>query len=341
MKFTVPTRRFSLLSLAAAVGCVAASFAGTANATQLWYDGFTTTDAGGDYVVATVDPDGVDLGPDLGGQSGGSGTFFTGPWAAAGYPDTVTFQNTKAFSTGLTRPGLISPAVGGSTSNTPHFGGCCFESRTSRLMTDPWGGFTDPDGTFYVSFLVDYGDGNSLDPHHRVFEMHDGGFDDALNRNLMLGYSSFALPEGPLRQQLVLSVKDSAAAATTDVPLLVDGSSPNLAEMGYQGTHLMVLKFEMSTIGNDVVSAFLDPVGTTEPAPNATLSVGQFLADRMSALVQFTYTGGGQNGSFDEIRVGTEFADVANNTVPYVPEPTSLVLLGFGALGLFVGSRRK
>lgn len=322
------TRRLSALSLAAAL-----SLASSAQADLLWYDGFTLSSEGGDYVVATINDEGVDLGPDLGGQSGGSGTFFTGPWVAAGYPDPATFQNTKVTATGLTRSGLIAPAVGGSTYNTPHFGGCCFESRTSRIMAEPWAGFTNPDGTFYVSFLVDFGTGNPNDPHHRVFEMHEGGFDDGANRNLQFGISSFT----GVGNLLALRVRDSNDNSENNAVL---SENANLTDLAYQGTHFVVLKFEMSNSGDDVISAFLDPVGTSEPAPSASISVGEFLADRMSTLVQFTYNDV-PSGYFDEMRVGTTFADVANNTVAYVPEPASLSLVGLAALGLVCTTRRR
>lgn len=65
----VLTGRFGRLWLVAIAGCAAASFCGTAPATTLWYDGFTTTDAGGDYVIGSSGT------PDLAGQSGGSGVF--------------------------------------------------------------------------------------------------------------------------------------------------------------------------------------------------------------------------------------------------------------------------
>jgi hypothetical protein len=315
------------------IGLLAVSLGGTARATQLWYDGFTTTDAGGDYVIGESGT------PDLGGQSGGSGpgpSFFTGPWVAASYPASPP-DNTKVFAASLSRPSQINPSIGGSASNTAH-SDCCYEQRTSRVMSSPWSGFTNPDGTFYLSYLVNYGFNTTSDPQHRVFEMHDGGEDDS-QRHLLLGFSSFVYPAGSVQQQLALLV-DTAPAP---VPLLVGGSPITLADTSVQGAHLMVLKFELSNSGNDVISAFIDPVGTVEPAANAVVSVADFTADRMSTIVQFAYTGLGQNASFDEMRVGTTFADVANNLTPYVgvPEPASISLLGLGALVLGLARRKR
>ena len=103
----------------------------------------------------------------------------------------------------------------------------------------------------------------------------------------------------------------------------------------------------MSTSADDVISVFLDPVGTVEPTPAASITVGQFLADRLSTNAQFSYSSGDTSsaGRFDEIRVGTEFADVGINTlgtkVANVPEPASLCLVGIGAMGLMLVGRRK
>jgi len=327
MKFSVSTWRLSVLSVATAAGLLAAGVGNTASATLLWYDGFDTTT---DYTAGAA----------LGGQSGGAGSFFSGAWAQAGGDDHVV------SATSLTRPGQIIPSIGGSASDldaTP----CCITSRTASLFSSPWGGFGDPDDTFYAGFLVTFGTGETK--HHRVLEMHDGGFDDSLNRVLQFGYSEFT-GVGP---DMAIWVKDSSDSSTQQVEL---SEAVDYAQDAGT-THFVVLKFDMSTSTDDVISVYLDPVGTTEPAvPSAQVTVGQFLADRFGAVTNFVFGGGGGSrpnevdtaGTLDELRFadnrdGMGFAQVANNTLPYtpVPEPTTAILLGLGSLGLLGVSRRS
>ena len=346
MILNVFTRRLSVLSLAAAFALVGIAQAGDS---LLWYDGFSLTDEGGDYDTTNplglyhipADPGDPMADPpvpptpeqNFAGQAGGTGTFFSGAWVPANQTDPASWV--YAQTPGLSRPGLTEPVVGGAAGRGVQFD-CCVFTRTSRLFDSPWGGFSDPDGTFYMGFLIDFGTGNPVDPHHRTVEMHFDGFDDNANRNLMFGISNFA----GLGNELALNVRDSVTDMATNVVL---AEQADVVDLAFQGTHYVVLKFEMSTAGDDVISAFLDPVGSVEPAPSASVTVGQFLADRLSSNAQFTFNSAdpASAGHFDELRVSTDWAGVGINTLQYVPEPASLCLVGIGAMGLLLGGRRK
>jgi len=319
----------------------------------LWYDGFSLASEGGDYDTANPlglyhipsDPGDPMADPPIpptpeqnfAGQEGGAGTFFTGAWEPADQSDSASWVFAQA--PGLDRPGLTVPTVGGAAGREVQFD-CCVFTRTSRQFSSPWGGFTDPDATYYMGFLVDFGTGVVDDPHHRTVEMHFGGFDDNANRNLMLGISNFA----GLGNELALNVRDSSLLEDNLTnSVLVEGADLN--DLAVQGTHYVVMKFEMSTAVDDVISVFLDPVGTTEPAPSASITVGQFLADRLSTNAQFTFNTGDPSaaGYFDELRVSNSFAEVAINTTEFVgvPEPGSVVLLSAGVAALGLVYRRR
>src|SRR4051794_7537729 len=155
------------------------SLSRTAQATLLWYDGFAIPPYVADTSNATP----------LNGQSGGTGTFFTGPWAHAPGNDHHVDATSLPHSDLIPGVTTINPSVGGSAVGTDTPGGCCDTARDARIMSSPWDGFTNPDATYYVGFLVNYGVGPTL--HHRVMEMWDGDQGNDGNRNLQLGYSEF------------------------------------------------------------------------------------------------------------------------------------------------------
>jgi len=170
--------------------------------------------------------------------------------------------------------------------------------------------------------------------HHRSLEMWEGGFEDGPNRNLMLGYSTFA----GLGSQMALMVKDSTSAT-----MVVKQLDEHLEFVDDGDTHCLVLEFELTNAaGGDRVSVFLDPVGVTEPAaPSAVISGADFagggldlLLDRMGGIVQFSFFGMNLDRAaiMDELRVGTEFADVA---ICGIPEPGAASLLGMGVIAAF------
>jgi PEP-CTERM motif len=317
------------LGFRAAAACLVAGIAGSAGAAQLWYDGIATPPYVADTSNATP----------LNGQSGGTGTFFTGAWShQSGNDHHVAATSLPNYNNAFdTIPGTmpLNPSVGGSIVGTDTPGGCCDTARDARLFSSPWDGFTNPDGTFYMSFFANFGKGPTM--HHRVMEMWDGDHTNDGNRNLQLGYSEFTgVGSGASpNTQMGISVHDSNDSTNHNADL---AGGPTFGADGR--THLIVLRFDLSNSANDRIRAYLDPIGTLEPGSAAAdISVGEFLADRMGAITDFTFGDTKKASAMDEIRVGTTFADVAN--LQPAPEPASLVLMGLGAIGFGVMARRR
>lgn len=319
-------RCLSRRGLALGVGLLAVSLGSTAQAAQLWYDGFATPP----YVPDTTNATPLD------GQSGGTGSFFKGAWSHQSGNDHHVDATSLPHNDLPPNLATINPSVGGSVVGTDTPGECCDTARAARMMNTPWDGFTNPDGTFYMGFLVNYGLGPTI--QHRVFEMWDGDHSNDSNRNLQLGYSEFTgvgTSDGA-GKHMGISVHDSNAATDPPQQDLIGG--PVFQSDGM--THLMVLRFDLSNSGNDRIRVYLDPIGTIEPASAAAdFSVGEFLADRVGAITDFTFGDTQKASAFDELRVGTTFADVAN--LKAVPEPVSVVLLGWGAIGMLLLGRRR
>jgi len=166
--------------------------------------------------------------------------------------------------------------------------------------------------------------------------MWSGDHGDDNNRNLQLGYSEFTsvgTADGA-GKHMGISVHDSSASSNVNQDLI---GGPVFQSDGK--THLIVLRFDLSNSGNDRIRAYLDPIGTVEPGSAAAdISVGEFLADRLGAVTDFTFGDTQKASAFDELRVGSTFADVANLTTP---EPTSFMLLGLGAISMLLVGRRK
>jgi hypothetical protein len=306
--------------------CLVAAMTGRAHAVLLWDDPFTLKSQGGDYDTSLA----------LGGQTGGTGTFYSGPWDQPASDDTVVLP------TSLTKPGLINPPVGGSAGDNDSTA-CCITSRTFRHFAAPWSGRNKPTGTFYMSEIVNFGASitTPANAHHRVLEMYNG-YDSTTGdstRSLMLGYSEFADGIG---DTLSLDVHDLNSSTNVVKPL-----SENLQFANDGMTHCVVLRFDLTgNAGNDAVSAYLDPMGTTEPAvPSAKISAADFaggslnfLADRIAPVTEFSFTGAELAAKYDDMRVGTTFADVA--CMSNVPEPATVGMFVVGAIGLMLMKRR-
>jgi hypothetical protein len=320
------TRRLGVLSLAAAF-----ALAGSAQADLLWYDGFSLSEGGGDYTL-TSDEIVIDNSVDpptetrvihdpLGGQSGGAGSFLTGgPWIQAGGDDAWVQADSLERTFQDNTPAQTVPSVGGSVGDDPTVRtGCCNTSRNGMDMATPWGGFSDPDGTTYMSFLANFGTGPTL--HHRVIEWWNGPVDDA-NKTLEFGISEFSGIGGG--QQLALKVKDAVSGAFTEAPL-----TNHTAFREIEGiTQFALLKFDMSTSGQDTVSLYLNPVGEEgSNTPDAQITVDQYLMTTLGSFSAFVF-GNGTEPSFDELRIGSAWDDVQNNLAAHYWTP-----IPFGVVG--------
>jgi hypothetical protein len=96
-------------------------------------------------------------------------------------------------------------------------------------------------------------------------------------------------------------------------------------------TEFLVLKAKLQS-GSDNFTLYSDPTpGAPEPSTGTLYSLD---IGTLSSLV--IYSGGAF--SIDELRVGTTYADVTPT-----PEPSSLVLLGIGAISVlaYVWRRRR
>jgi hypothetical protein len=189
-----------------------------------------------------------------------------------------------------------------------------------------------------MSFFANYGSGPTL--HHRVLEMWDGDHSNDNNRNLQLGYSDFTGVGTTVGNTRNMGIQVHDSNSNTNINQDLVGAPTFLGDSSHGGaTHLFVMRFDLSNSGNDRIRVYLDPLGTSEPGTaNADVSVGEFLADRMGAITDFVFGDSAKAAAFDELRVGTTFADVANL---HVPEPASIVLFGLGAIGLASMVRRK
>ena len=376
MKFTVPTRRFSLLSLAAAAGMFAASIGAPAYAALSWYDGFAIDDANPGDATTYLSTQSHHL------QTGGSGTFFTGSWLQSDFnpavgnlvpeinvptgdpPVNVNSNHPDTWSQpgSLTRLGQSLPSTGDKASDGPGigFGGdpCCHTSRTGLEMTQD---LQSMEGTVYMSFLVNFGTGpNPLDSQYRAVEFWNNGVNDP-QLNMSIGVSTFGNYNDPLNDadgpggvtaNRQISVRIDGVREEFGLPVETHHQLGEHIEFADQigETHEVVIKFDLHTdeIGlvtgapGDTVSFFLDPTlaDVVEPTPSLVVSGIDLEIDRISSIILFHFQGVQANpGAFDELRVGTTWGEVA--ILSNVPEPATISLLGLGAIGFVLSARRK
>jgi hypothetical protein len=297
---------------------------------------------------------------DLTGPSpDGQPAFFAGNWdpnaAWGGVPGTILqVQGTSASYPGLENFGG-SLAVGSQTFSDGWAGANSVANRASRQFTTPWTSASS--GTYFISFLMGFGQDTIDSVGYRAFEMWSQSVNDSPGRVLQLGYSSYGDFGGGGAGLTGMNLHVTPNGANTPgEPLALDtivpltGSASFAADGG--ATHFFVLRFDLSAIaGQDVIQVYLDPSDLGSEAgnsPNAVF-VGDFAASHLSAGSMFILpaladgAAGGPHdvsplpaniGIFDRLRV-------AGDWISAVPEPTSFSLLGLGVLGMAMVARRQ
>lgn len=335
-------------ALLGVVMCVA-----SANAALYVYEPYNTGAGPGDYLAGN-DSTGTNV---LGGQNPVEGptNFYNGGWIQSGGDAQAVF----ALPAGGLPIGVMNypnfPRQGGLVTDSVQFS-CCSFGRNGREIgeLDPINnpgelglGFGRGSRTIYQSFLVDFGNQGTDDPTQygkRGVEWWNGGVGDSF-LSVDLFVNSFSGVN-----DLSLNVSSSGLG---NVPL--NGGGLTLANLS--GPHLVVMKFEfnplddlgdpldptglLNPLDDDKVTVYLDPTDSIEanwvPAASVTVASSGLLISHQGGLANFTFSGGGHvPGRFDEVRWGDTFADVT----PFVPEPTSLTLLGISLGGLLMGRRR-
>ena len=267
-----PVANRSLVS-AALVPLMAIMSVGTlavaAHAIQLAEEHFLTSAAptGPEYALGNLE-----------GQNPSS-IGFSGPWFAS-------FGSSPSVSANsLNYADASYPAETGGRLLTP-----TSDSRIHRLLSASNPFESTDSGTIYMSLLLQTGTNSG----YRAFEMHNGGNQDAANRTLQIGYSSFA--DFPSSTQFGFRVNNNSQL---DFSL---GAHDSLV-------HLFLVKFVLSTANNaDTITVWNNPSLASlanDPAGGVTATGFNFVADRLG--------GGHFSGTalgFDELRIGTTLADV-------------------------------
>jgi hypothetical protein len=283
---------------------VAMAVAPPSIAVQLEYEPFQIGSGLGEYELGPLhgQPD-PPIGP-LG--------FFTGNWVDNAEQPSQVVQSTS-----------ITPAwtLGGSVTAVGDGG------RAGRYLAEPWDDTTT--GTYYLSFLVNFG--ASADPNdgvgYRAVEFWPAGATIGEGvQPMYIGYNQFigcpgqCVPEIDWSKRMRLSVglPTNLDQLLTDYPFNEDGAN-----------HHMVIKFALSDqAASDTISLYLDPgfvvpdgvVDSAAIEPSLATAVASGLDFTLGAVGAISRFGGtGVLPVYDELRIGTEYADV----FPPIPDPSS------------------
>jgi hypothetical protein len=301
-------RRRSFYVLAVICQLAALGGASPCVAVLLVYEPFLIGDGPGEYELGALhgQPD-----PPHGPGPFGLNTFFAGNWV----------DNAEQSSQVVQATSIVPWTPGGSVTAVGDGG------RAGRYLAEPWDDTTV--GTYYLSFAINFGE--SAHPSDgvgfRAVEFWPAGASiGGPYLPMYVGYNQFSPcpglchPEDDWANRMRLSVgrPPNIDQLLTDYPFNDDGAS-----------HHVVIKFELSDqAASDTISVYLDPVygipggvdGSSAAEPPLATAVASGLDFTLGAVGAISRFGGtGILPVYDELRIGTEYADM----FPPISDPSS------------------
>lgn len=243
------------------------------------------------------------------GTNGGTG--WTGAWANPPTNGTITFaaQNLSYNAGQLAIDGGGSAALVTVTANANNL----FGSR----------GFVNQTGTVYFSFL--FRTATSAGPNNDFFQF---GLDSGnVNPRVSLGHSSTDTTSNTNTEFFSRAGTDPNDSAFSGVDTFIDT------------TYFVVGRATRGTGNYNNVTLYFNPTTATEPVSGVTSSVDSGVANLNTFVFRIARSEAGDSFLFDELRIGTTYADVV--VVAPIPEPWSALLLGAAGLSAVVWLRRR
>lgn len=227
---------------------------------------------------------------------------FTGTWSG-----TSSTQPTVSL-TGLadSDPNYLAPSGGSLVSGAQQRVIRGFDTN----LTNTFAG----NSTVYMSILANFSGGLGA-WNYAAFEVGSNGGADA-SKALAIGIDS--------------------TVASNFMYQVNNGSKVSLGVTSNAATHLFLMRFDMSTTAvSDSLRMWVDPDLSGGPGsdPSGGVSVTGL---NLVTINNFRIGSGAGGNSFDEIRFGTTLADVG-----VVPEPSSALLGGLGAMALLRRRRQR
>jgi hypothetical protein len=266
-------------------------------------------------------------------QTGTRPNYFEGPWRSGTdgggvHPTSIGYINTptmggSARNVPIPNASYVGPTTGRcGTGPGDLYSGC--DGRTARFLTTPYDDTANE--TVYISFIANFGTTTGGMGFRAVeffpsTSVPTGEWDE--ERWLDLGYNEFYGYNNPQQQNANTAKLGLGLYGQGQQQILVD-APPSYNQDGRN--HLFVFEFQFSNVaGMDNVRVYMDPASTEQPElPNAEFLNRTFTLGGFSTVTDF---GGGlpdlmtmgqlaSTGVFDELRIGSTFADVLPPGLP-------------------------